>query len=46
MVGLLSVPGFASKEKADTKEGAAIQKQAEAFIGAFQEGDAKAVAAC
>jgi uncharacterized protein (TIGR03000 family) len=32
-------------EKADPKEGAAIQKQGEAFVEAFQKGDAKGVAA-
>jgi uncharacterized protein (TIGR02246 family) len=32
-------------EKADPKEGAAIQKQGQAFVEAFQNGDAKGVAA-
>jgi uncharacterized protein (TIGR02246 family) len=46
MVGLLCVAGFAKQEKADSQEGAAIQKLAEAFIKAFENGDAKGVAAC
>lgn len=34
-----------AEDKADAKEGAAIQKQAEAFIAAFEKGDARGVAA-
>jgi uncharacterized protein (TIGR02246 family) len=45
MIGLLSLPGFAGEQKVDAKEADSIQKQAEAFIEAFQRGDAKAVAA-
>jgi uncharacterized protein (TIGR02246 family) len=44
-VGILWAPGFAGQEKGDAKEAAAIQKQAEAFIEAFHNGDAKALAA-
>jgi uncharacterized protein (TIGR02246 family) len=42
---LLLRPGFANPGKEDAKEGDAIQKQGEAFIEAFQKGDAKGVAA-
>jgi uncharacterized protein (TIGR02246 family) len=45
-LGLVRVSGFAKQDKVDSKEGAAIQKLAEAFIKAFESGDAKAVAAC
>src|SRR5262245_46222 len=46
LIGLLGVPGFAQQERADAKEGVVIQKQAEAFLKAFEKGDAKGVAAC
>ena len=45
MIGLLCVPGFAKQEKVDAKEAEAIQKLANAFVKAFESGDAKAVAA-
>ena len=46
LFGLLCGSGFAGRAKEDSKEGSAIQKQAEAFIKAFENGDAKGVAAC
>src|SRR5262249_16428623 len=45
LFGLLSMPGLATQEKVDSREGAAIQKLAEAFIKAYESGDAKAMAA-
>jgi uncharacterized protein (TIGR02246 family) len=46
VIGLLTSPGLALQDKGDTQDGMAIQKQAEAFIKAFERGDAKGVAAC
>jgi len=46
LVGLVCLPGFAEQEKIDAKEAEAIQKLANAFVKAFESGDAKAVAAC
>src|SRR5262249_50642148 len=46
LVGLTVLPGLAEQQgKSDSREGAVIQKQAEAFIAAFEKGDAKALAA-
>jgi uncharacterized protein (TIGR02246 family) len=45
LCGVLVLPGFADLNKADSKEGDAIQKQGEAFIEAFHKGDARGVAA-
>jgi uncharacterized protein (TIGR02246 family) len=45
LVGLTVLPGVAQQGKSDPKEGAVIQKNAEAFIAAFEKGDAKALAA-
>ncbi len=45
LIGLLCLPGFARQDKSDPKEAAAIQAQAEAFIKAFDSGNAKALAA-
>jgi uncharacterized protein (TIGR02246 family) len=43
--GLAALDGLAGQQKGDAKEGDAIAKRAEAFIEAFQKGDAKALAA-
>ena len=45
LFGLLCGSGFAGRTTDNAKDGSAIQKQAEAFIKAFENGDAKAVAA-
>jgi uncharacterized protein (TIGR02246 family) len=42
---VLCAPGFARQEKDDAKDKDEIQKQAEAFIEAFEKGDAKGAAA-
>jgi uncharacterized protein (TIGR02246 family) len=42
---LTALPGLAEDAKSNPKEAAAIQKQAEAFVAAFDKGDAKALAA-
>jgi uncharacterized protein (TIGR02246 family) len=46
LCGLVCAARFAWPGQVQNKEGDAIQKQAEAFLEAFQKGDAKAVAAC
>src|SRR5262249_36366682 len=45
LVASTPLPGLAQQGKSDSKDKAALAKNAEAFIEAFQKGDAKAVAA-
>src|SRR5262245_9405737 len=45
LFGLTALPGLAEQDKGNSKDGAAIQKNAEAFIEAFHKRDAKALAA-
>jgi uncharacterized protein (TIGR02246 family) len=45
LVGLTVLPGLAQDRKSSPKEAAAIQKNAEAFVAAFEKGDAKTLAA-
>jgi uncharacterized protein (TIGR02246 family) len=45
MLGLVARPAFANKPKGNSDEETALQKRAEAFVTAFNTGDAKALAA-
>lgn len=45
LFGLTALPGLAEDSKSNPKEAEAIARQAEAFVAAFDKGDAKALAA-